>query len=102
MNQLAFELDPRQLARRTDPSTSHEAARRVREFAGGHALLILKCLRERGPLTPEQIETFTGIQAYAVRKRLPELLSHSPPMACPTGEIAPTRSGRRQRVWRAL
>lgn len=99
MNQLALDLNPRRLARNSDPTTSHEAASRVREFAAGHAARILECLRKQGPLTPEQIGALICMDAYSVRKRLPELEQAG--LARPNGSTAPTLSGRHQRVCEA-
>lgn len=87
------------LARKTDPATSHDAARRAAEFAGSQRARILALLRSRGPMTPEQIGAELGLEPYAIRKRLPELQEMG--LAEPTGEIRPTSSGRWQRVWRA-
>ena len=100
MNQLAIEFNPVRLARKTDPATSKEAAERVREFFAGHAQKVLDCLKAHGPQTPEQIGARIGLDPYAIRKRLPELERAG--FAQPTGETAPTASGRSQRVWRAV
>jgi len=100
MMQLAIDFSSRRLARRTDPATSHEAARRVSEFAGSQRMAILDALRKHGPMTPEQIGDLPGIEAYAVRKRQPELERAG--LARPNGQIAQTRSGRHQRVWEAV
>ena len=97
MNQMAMEFNPRTLARRTDPVTSHEAAHRVREFGASQCAEILALLRAHGQMTPEQIAAHMRIDAYAVRKRLPELERAG--NARPNGMTAPTVSGRHQRVW---
>lgn len=97
--QLAIDFSPRIHARASDPGTSHMAASRVREFAGGQCAEILDLLKRRGPLTPEQIAAHMDIDAYAARKRLPELQRAG--LAYPTGETAPTVSGRQQRIWTA-
>lgn len=87
-------------ARRTDPATSHEAASRVHEFAPSQHQQIIAILKANGPLTPEQIGDKMAIDAYAVRKRLPELERIG--LATTTGEVKKTRSGRSQRVWEAV
>jgi len=87
------------LARKTDPATSHDAARRAAEFAGSQRARILALLRQQGPLSPEVIGQQLGLEPYAVRKRLPELQEAG--LAEPTGQIQQTMSGRWQRVWRA-
>ena len=98
--QLGIDFEARTHARSFDPATSHEAAERVREFAAGHCALILQALLDHGPMTPEQVGERVNLDAYQVRKRLPELERAG--LAKPTGQTAPTISGRSQRVWRAL
>jgi predicted ArsR family transcriptional regulator len=100
MNHTQVEVEPHQLARKFDPSTSHDAAGRVRKFAKGQYAAILAALRNGGDMTPEKIGVAIHLDAYQVRKRLPELERAG--LAQPTGETAPTRSGRSQRVWRAV
>jgi predicted ArsR family transcriptional regulator len=87
-------------ARRTDPSTSHEAAARVSEFAQCHQTLILAALRRFGRAGAEQLAAATRLDAYQVRKRLSELESAG--AAQPTGDTRKTVSGRSERVWSAL
>ena len=89
-----------QLARRTDPVTSHEAARLASEFAGTHCARIHAALVQCGPMDPEQIGVMVGMEPYACRKRLADLQRAK--QAETTGELVPTTSGRYQRVWRAL
>lgn len=88
------------LARSHDPSTSHAAAARVTEFAGGQRAAILNALKVSGPMDSERIGRVLGIDAYAIRKRVVELQRLG--LAEPTGETVPTASGRQQRVWRAV
>ena len=90
----------RRLARRRDPATSHEAAWRVREFSGSQQAKILSLLKLVGPLDPEQIAAYLRMEAYAVRKRLPELEDQG--VAQPIGRTSLTASGRHQRVWGAV
>lgn len=71
--QLAFDLEPRTLARRHDPAVSHQAADRVKEFAADQHSIILKVLREHGPCTAHEIATYCRLEAHAVGKRLNEL-----------------------------
>ena len=86
-------------ARRTDPATSHEAAAMAVQFAPGHQELVLRALREHGQLGAEQIANIIGMQAYAVRKRLPELQDLH--LVEPAGDLTRrTATGRRERVWR--
>lgn len=100
MNQLALEFNPRSLARRSDPPTSHEAARRVREFASGHASTILDCVEAHGPMTVDEVAKHTPLLAHQINKRLPELQRAG--LVAPTGETRLSASGRPERVWRAV
>lgn len=92
-------IDPSALARNTDPITSLIAADRAVEFAKGHRAAILAALEQHGPMDSESIGRLLGMDAYQVRKRLPELQRAG--LAAPTEQTVPTASGRLQRVWRA-
>jgi len=59
-------------ARRTDPVTSHQAARRAANFAESHAGRILAALAE-GPRTAAGLAEMTGLSVVQVDRRLPEL-----------------------------
>jgi len=59
-------------ARRTDPVTSHQAARRAATFAASHAGRILEALAE-GPRTAAGLAAMTGLSVVQVDRRLPEL-----------------------------
>ena len=96
-DQLAIEFPAASHARRSDPATSREAARRVREFAAGQCAAILAVLRERGPLGAEQVAAYLRIDAYAVRKRLADL-EHAG-LARPLALHRVTASGRHERIW---
>lgn len=89
--------DPRKLARRTDPATSHKAAARVEEFAPSHREQVLSALRRFGRAGAEQIAAATKMDAYSVRKRLSDLEHAS--LARPTETLRTTASGRKERVW---
>ncbi len=87
--------------RRTDPATSHAAAAKATGLAHAHQQRILNALRlALVPLGAEQIGVLTNLDAYAVRKRLPELQDQH------LVEIAPgerkTLSGRAERLWRLV
>jgi len=99
MTQLDLLAEPVR-ARRSDPNTSHEAAARVREFSQAHATLILQTLKRFGKAGAEQIAAATRLDAYAVRKRLPELQRDG--LARPTDATRATASGRHERVWEAV
>jgi predicted ArsR family transcriptional regulator len=70
------------------------------EFAGTHCARIHAALVQCGPMDPEQIAAMVGMEPYACRKRLADLQRAK--QAEPTGETVRTKSGRSQRVWRAL
>jgi DNA-binding MarR family transcriptional regulator len=57
-------------ARKTDPATSHQAARRAP--VRGHAAKVLEALRA-GPAGQTELAARCGITVAAVSKRLPEL-----------------------------
>lgn len=97
---------PHTLARASDPLTSQLAAARVGELAGEHYRLVLKAMSEAGrPVGAEEVAfelrlpyQVPPLDAYQVRKRLPEL------KAAGLVELADgtrrTTSGRRERLWR--
>ena len=87
---LAF-VDTR--SRTTDSDTSHVAARNAATHkANTHRAQIADCLRELGPMNACQIAYWTGIDYYAVQRRLSE-----------TGGIEKTDEVRDGcRVWRAI
>jgi len=98
MMQLALPLAaPR--ARRTDPTTSHDAAARAARFAGGHWAKILAALRQHGPMTAEQMFTFTGLTVVQVDRRMPELASGGMARVQHIDGIEQRRAG--FRVWEA-
>lgn len=100
MNQLAINFDAFTHSRRSDPETSKDAARRVREFAAGQCAEILTLLHKYGPMSPEQIASKLAIDKVAVCRRLPDLQKAS--KARPTGLTTGTIAGRRQRIWEAV
>ena len=95
--QLSIDFAPVRHARSGDPSTSKDAASRVREFAAGQCADILAVLRERGRLGAEQIAAYLRIDVYAVRKRLADL-EHAG-LARPLAIHRMTASGRKERFW---
>jgi len=84
-------------ARLRDPATSHEAAALVERFAAGHQAQILEALRRFKRAGAEQIAAATKIDAYAIRKRLPEMQREG--LVRVTGETRLTATGRHERVW---
>lgn len=94
-------VNPKHLARNTDPVTSHMAAQRVREFMASHQGQILTALNSYGPMTVDQIAAQAGLQSQAVNKRLPEMQRRG--LTVPVDvELRPSASGRMARVWSAV
>jgi len=62
-------------ARRTDPATSHQAARKVEATgaAGEQRALCLKAVHEHPGSTAAEIATFLNIERHAPSRRLSEL-----------------------------
>lgn len=87
-------------ARKTDPRTSKKAAQAARTFVGTQHAAIMRVLRRVKKASAEKIGAKLGLDAYQVRKRLPELERAG--LICVTGETVPTISGRTQRVWRVV
>lgn len=59
-------------ARKTDPSTSHIAAKNAEQFAATHAGRIMEALKQ-GPRTAAGLAAMTGLTVVQVDRRLPEL-----------------------------
>jgi predicted ArsR family transcriptional regulator len=87
-------------ARKLDPQTSHDAAKSMETAATLHCAQVLNCLRAIRSAGAEEIGELIGMDAYAVRKRLPELQDAG--LAEPTDERRTTRSGRSERIWRIV
>ncbi len=83
-------------ARRTDPQTSHEAARSARSFAGEHHQAILAALAH-GPAGASGIAARCGLQAHQINKRINELARAGRIVA--TGRVVESASGRGEREW---
>ncbi len=86
-------------ARRSDPATSHAVAAQVSRFARGHYALILETLRRFGEAGAEQIAGAIQLDAYQVRKRLPEMERGG--LVTPTNDTRLTATGRHERIWKA-
>ena len=59
-------------SRRTDPDTSHAAAKKAERFIPTHKAKILEALIE-GPRTAGGIAAMTGLSVEQVARRMPEL-----------------------------
>ena len=89
------------LARNTDPMTSHLAAAAAMPMAVDHQRRVLRVLKDAGTaLGAEQIADAIGLDAYQVRKRLPEL--HSAGLVRLAAGQRMTRTGRAERLWVAV
>lgn len=96
---LATTLRPHLVrARRRDPSTSQQAAESMRTAATEQGARVFNALQAIGEAGAEQIGQRIGMDAYAVRKRLPELEQAG--LIETTGDTRRTASGRSERVWR--
>lgn len=82
-------------ARRSDPLTSHQAAKRSAHFAESHAGRILAVLDLHGPMSAYHIGNDCGLSVVQVDRRLPELQRLG--LARPTGAVV---SG--CRVWEVV
>ncbi len=88
-------------ARRSDPTTSHDAARSV-DVKRGQAL-VLEMVRQYGPCTDDYLCTSASMQRLTispsgVRTRRKELADKGLVVAVGTGKTA---SGRAARIWAA-
>jgi predicted ArsR family transcriptional regulator len=90
------------LCRASDPITSFMAADRVKEFKAAHHEKIITVLRTSfwKALGAEQIADLTGLDAYQIRKRLPELQKRG--MVQPYQQTRKTATGRHERLWGAV
>ena len=98
MNQLAIDWDTN--ARASDPWTSHAAAARSGEFAGGHIATILACLQQHGPQTIDEIAKRTPLNSVQIARRLADCQKRD--WAAPTGVTRLSASGRPERVWEVI
>ena len=92
-------IEPRKLARIEDPATSKKSALRVDAFAGNICAKVYQELK-KGDGTFEQLAVRLGLRPDQIWRRLPDLQKAG--YAEPTEKESPGRSGRAQRVWRAV
>ena len=93
-------VDHLPLFRTTDPVTSKVAGTRAREFRGGHERLILQALSEADGTKDEIAERTGSLTEQQVARRMNGMRRAG--LVEPTGETRPSRSGRPERVWRAM
>ena len=84
-------------ARKTDPPTSHAAAREVASFRGEHERRILEALAA-GPGNKDEIAERTGLSEQQVIRRIHALVRRG--KVSDTGITRSTASGRMATVWR--
>ena len=93
-------LDFSKRARRSDPETSKDAARKAAKFASGHWKMIRECLEDALPWSMHYmaIAEKTGLEKHAVARRLSELESVGLIEKFGTTHL---RNGNRATLWRA-
>lgn len=89
-----------QRARRSDPSTSHDAAAEAEQLAASHKRRILACLRRYGPMGKDAIARRCRISGVAVARRTVELQRKG--RIAPTGLTVQSDAGRPERQWKVL
>jgi hypothetical protein len=87
---------PTGLARRTDPQTSHDAARSV--DPSGQWAVTLRALAELGEANRFELSLVCELDEQQLSRRLSELAEQRRIVL--TGATRPGISGRQQRVWR--
>lgn len=99
-----LELPTRPLARRTDPDTSHAAARAMKDSdkVCARVLAVIKSFGERGCVSDEVLhdEALFDLEYGTITPRYRQLLNKG--LIVDTGERRPGISGRPQRVMRAI
>jgi predicted ArsR family transcriptional regulator len=86
-----------QLARTTDPDTSHDAAINAIIFAKSHQKRILACLRWHGDMTAHEMEQHTGLNYVQIDRRMHELVKAK--LVQDSGIRRATPSGGKAIVW---
>jgi len=84
-------------ARRTDPETSHEAARGAQKAAASQRRHIVQALIVNGPMTGDGLDAFFEWPNATANRRLPELQEAKAVKMLET--TVKTRRGRRAHLW---
>lgn len=87
------------LARTTDPITSHQAAAKT-DFKARHIAKIYAALKEKGPMTKDEIADSTGLDHVAVARRMAAMEDKG--LVRRTILTRPSRTGRECTVWKAI
>lgn len=86
MTQIVFDNITPVRARKTDPSTSHAAAKRAERFADSHKGRILAAMREHDfHMTAAELAVCTRLTVVQIDRRLVELQREG--LIWPTGQI---------------
>lgn len=88
------------MVRNTDPDTSREAAKRTLSRISQTKLRVIAVLQDRGPLTDEQIATYTGLKENSASKRRGELVTSGHVVFA--GYTSTTSTGSQAKVWRLV
>lgn len=84
-------------ARKDDVDTSKIASRLAEPNAVRHKGIVLKVLKERGPMTSQEIAKATGLNYYQCARRVPDLRNDG--LVVDTGMRRKNGSGRSATVW---
>lgn len=93
-------FEAKALHRRSDPSTSREAAQGALNFGGAHEQVIHHALVDYGPMTASEIAKRTDLNSVQVSRRLSAMRDKG--MVDLTGETRRNAGNRPERVWGAL
>lgn len=94
-----FKYDPFKHARKSDPVTSHAAAKSAVKIAGSHRERILDALNVMDG-SQSDIAAATGLLPHQVNKRLADLQDDG--LIEPTGYTKKGHAGREERIWRRV
>jgi len=87
-------------ARKRDPATSHAAAAAAGRLSQDHQAMILRVLKDYGPMGKDRIAALAGLTGVQVCRRLPELREAG--LIEPTGKTVPSSAGRAEREFRSV
>jgi hypothetical protein len=71
MSQLSIDFNR---ARKSDPATSHAAARKAERFAASQKGLLLAALKAHGPLSAAQMHQYTGLTTVQADRRRKDMI----------------------------
>jgi len=91
-------FDAKKLARRTDPDTSHAAARSSQQLRGAHHRTILSVLAQVRDANADEIAARCSLSRHQIGRRLGELWVAK--MVVKSGATRPSASGRSAECYR--